>query len=33
MTNLADPHGGRIATTEVRLEGFHWAEIAYWERG
>ena len=36
----ADLHGDRIATTEVRLEGFYWVilgqnppEIAYWERG
>ena len=40
MTDLADCHGDRIATTEARSEGFYWVvlgrnppEIAYWERG
>jgi hypothetical protein len=38
--DLTDLRGDRIATTEVRLEGFYWVilgqnppEIAYWERG
>ena len=38
--DLSDLHGDRIATTEVRQEGFYWVilgqnppEIAYWERG
>ena len=38
--DLSDLRGDRIATTEVRQEGFYWVilgqnppEIAYWERG
>jgi hypothetical protein len=38
--DLSDLHGDRIATTEVRQEGFYWVilghnppEITYWERG
>ena len=38
--DLSDRRGDRIATTEVRQEGFYWVilgqnppEIAYWERG